>query len=181
VKFKHGLTVMRCQPFHIGHKRVIEIMLAECEKVTIVLGSIQEDSTHTNPFDFFERKEMLTNFFEDKIEVKGVPDLGQPSGWSKFVLTAIEGKFDAYYAGSNYDASSWAGSDLEVRVIPRNNQSFPYTSGTMIRNMCMNQDSRWMLHVPEVNWEIVKKLYTKYEFNQMGALAKPRSGGVSQK
>ena len=33
-KYKHGLSIMRAQPFHIGHAKMIDKMLRECEQVT---------------------------------------------------------------------------------------------------------------------------------------------------
>ena len=32
-KYKHGLTIMRAQPFHIGHALLIDRMLKDCERV----------------------------------------------------------------------------------------------------------------------------------------------------
>ncbi len=48
---------MRAQPFHIGHAKMIDKMLRECEQlVTIVLGSIQEQGTERNPLNYTTRK-----------------------------------------------------------------------------------------------------------------------------
>lgn len=55
-KYQHGLSIMRAQPFHIGHARLIDRMLRECEKVTIILGSIQEQGTERNPLNYTTRK-----------------------------------------------------------------------------------------------------------------------------
>ena len=55
-KYKHGLSIMRAQPFHIGHAKMIDKMLRECEQVTIVLGSIQEQGTERNPLNYTTRK-----------------------------------------------------------------------------------------------------------------------------
>lgn len=58
-QYRHGLAVMRAQPLHIGHEKVIRDMLAKCGKVTIILGSIQEQGTARNPFSYTERKQMI--------------------------------------------------------------------------------------------------------------------------
>ena len=55
-KYKHGLSIMRAQPFHIGHDKIIKQMLRDCERVTIILGSIQEQGTERNPLNYTTRK-----------------------------------------------------------------------------------------------------------------------------
>lgn len=182
-RYKHGLAVMRCQPFHIGHKRLIDRMLSECEMVTIVLGSIQESGTETNPFSFFERKQMIkdTYKFADRSPiVTGLCDLGDPPNWARFVLDYMKDfsvvGVDAYYAGSKSDLSCWESKyGIETILMPRNNEDYPYSSGTMIRNMIMNQDVRWRLYVPEPAQTIVKRLFEKHRWNQMGHLSEARS------
>ncbi len=179
-RYKHGLAVMRCQPFHIGHKRIIDRMLKECELITIVIGSIQEKDTELNPFNFPDRKEMVMQVYAHKgIFVTGLPDLGDPPNWGAFVLDHVNElcntPVDVYYAGTKADLSCFTKKDVEIIEIPRNNESFPYVSGTMIRNMCETQDIRWMLYVPEQSHEIVKKLFEKYRFKNIGRLSEARS------
>ena len=60
-KYEHGLTIMRAQPFHIGHQKLIDKMLNDCERVTVVLGSIQEQGTARNPLNYTTRKKMIQN------------------------------------------------------------------------------------------------------------------------
>jgi len=180
-KYQHGLSVMRCQPFHIGHKRIIDQMMKECELVTIVLGSIQEKGTETNPFNFIDRKEMVMQVYARKgLFVTGLPDLGDPPNWGAFVLDHVNEMcdiypVDVYYAGTKNDLSCFANKDLKIVEIARNNESFPYVSGTMIRNMCLNQDVRWMLYVPEEAQEIAKDLFEKYRLKSVGQLSQARS------
>lgn len=52
-QYRHGLAVMRAQPLHIGHEKVIRDMLAKCGKVTIILGSIQEQGTGTQSVQLY--------------------------------------------------------------------------------------------------------------------------------
>ena len=68
-KYKHGLCVMRAQPFHIGHQKIIDKMLQECELVTIALGSIQESHTERNPFDYSTRRQMIENVYKNSSEM----------------------------------------------------------------------------------------------------------------
>ena len=55
-KYVAGLAVMRAQPLHIGHIKLINRMLDECKKVIILLGSVQEQGTERNPYPYVLRK-----------------------------------------------------------------------------------------------------------------------------
>lgn len=70
-QYWHGLAVMRAQPLHIGHEKVIRDMLAKCGKVTIILGSIQEQGTARNPFSYTERKQMIKTCSIPKPKARG--------------------------------------------------------------------------------------------------------------
>lgn len=97
-QYRHGLAVMRAQPLHIGHEKVIRDMLAKCGKVTIILGSIQEQGTARNPFSYTERKQMIKNVFNAETESKrlrviGLFDINNPTEWGKFVLDFLKEAF----------------------------------------------------------------------------------------
>ena len=90
-KYKHGLCIMRAQPFHIGHQKIIDQMLNECERVTIALGSIQEQGTERNPFNYTTRKKMIQNIYRshpryDLLKIIGLFDINNPAEWGEFVL-----------------------------------------------------------------------------------------------
>lgn len=182
-KYKHGLTCMRCQPLHIGHERIIDQMLEECDYMTVVLGSVQEKGTQSNPFTYEERRDMLYQTFKGKkIFVTGLPDINDPPNWAKFVLDHVERldgtSVDAYYAGSQQDLSCWSGrvsDSIKLVEIPRSNQEFPYVSGTMVRNMMENQDVRWQLYVPKAVRPIADRLFRTYYWNQKGHLSEAKS------
>ena len=53
-KYNHSFIVSRFQPFHNGHKSLIDKMLNESKYGTIVLGLIQESRTDKNPFNIEE-------------------------------------------------------------------------------------------------------------------------------
>ena len=174
MKYKHGVAVARCQPFHIAHARLISKMLSECEHVTIVLGSIQEHGTVKNPFSYADRKKMITNVYRntpdwDRLTVTGLADLNSEREWADYVLDHVgdihsEREIaypDAYYCGSHYDGHWFRNTKLKLEMLDRTTQDFPYCSGTLVRDMCTYQDVRWKLYIHEVNWEIVKNLHDR--------------------
>lgn len=158
-KYKSGLAVMRAQPPHIGHEKLIRRMLSECEKITIILGSVQEQGTARNPYSYTQRKAMLLSIFtpeeQAKMKVLGIFDINNPTEWSSFVLDFIKESMpeiirpDVYYAGSDYDAQ-WFRKDFDNIVIDnRVDYDFPYVSGSMVRDMITIGDQRWHNFVPQ--------------------------------
>ncbi|MFR8205008.1 MAG: hypothetical protein ACLU99_00770 [Alphaproteobacteria bacterium] len=100
---------MRAQPLHIGHERVLRDMLEKCARVTVILGSIQEQGTARNPFTYLTRKQMILNIFQNetaRLKVMGLFDINNPTQWSDFVLDFMRenmpewGTPDVYYAGA---------------------------------------------------------------------------------
>lgn len=158
-KYQSGLAVMRAQPPHIGHEKLIRRMLSECDKITIILGSVQEQGTERNPYSYTQRKAMLQKIFSKeenaRLKILGIFDINNPTEWSSFVLDFIKESMpdvirpDVYYAGSAYDAQ-WFHKDFANIVIEnRVDYSFPYVSGSMVRDMIKIGDKRWHNFVPQ--------------------------------
>jgi len=180
---KHGLAVMRCQPFHNGHKRIVDRMLKECEKVTIVLGSIDKKDKR-NPFPFHDRKKMIKNIYNDgedsdwftRIVVLGVPDINNDLEWARYILKSVEDHYvdnrnvvdyvppDAYYTGSKYDARWYIEKRMKINLVDRTDKAFPLASATMIRDLCEYGDDRWKDYTPEKNHELIDKWVTRIQF-----------------
>ena len=130
-QYRHGLAVMRAQPLHIGHEKVIRDMLAKCGKVTIILGSIQEQGTARNPF-----RKFVLDFLKEAF-----PDLEKP---------------DVYFAGSAYDAQWFKNIFAHFEIIDRTDYCFPYVSGSMVRDMITIGDRRWKDFVNPCNHAAVE-------------------------
>ena len=159
---------MRAQPFHIGHQKIINKMLQECELVTVALGSIQEAYTEHNPFDFGTRQQMIENVYRDsqefnRLNICGIEDINNPPRWGEYVLSCIKDYFsqdilpDVYYAGSEEDASLLKPYFAHTIIVDRNDKSFPYVSGTMVRDMIKQKDNRWKNFVPFENHNLIEE------------------------
>lgn len=174
--YNHGIAVMRCQPFHIGHERIVDTMLSKCDRITIVLGSTNVKDTK-NPWPFHDRKKMIKNIYGEtaawkKMQILGAPDINDDLRWPKFILDDIVKEHyvdqlemkdypevDAYFAGSRFDSRWFEKEKLSVEVIERTDQEFPYVSGTMVRDMGTMQDSRWKLYIHKSNHELIQKYF----------------------
>lgn len=64
-----ALFIGRFQPFHNGHLWVIKKILAENERVIIVIGSSQENFMSSDPFTAGERYQMI----EASLSAAGIP------------------------------------------------------------------------------------------------------------
>jgi len=171
-KFKHGLAVMRAQPFHIGHQRLVNQMLKECELVTIILGSIQEKETKRNPFDYDTRKQMIQNIYQKtedyhRLTITGLSDINDSSKWGNFVIQFLKQNFpdlpypDAYYAGAEYDSNWFDGIIKNICVVDRTDKNFPLITATMVREMLKIGDPCWKNFIDPINHHIVEEYSNK--------------------
>ena len=165
-KFKLGLAVMRAQPLHIGHQKLINRMLNECEKIIIMLGSVQEQGTDRNPYTYIQRKQMILNVFDnnkERITILGMFDINNPTQWADFVLDFLRESLphlptpDVYYAGSSYDAQWFEKTMSKIIIEDRVDYNFPYVSGSMVRDMIKIGDLRWRQFVPKEIHKIIEE------------------------
>ena len=167
-KFKSGLAVMRAQPPHIGHLKLINRMLDECEKITIILGSVQEQGTDRNPYTYIQRKQMIQKIFEntpdaERINILGMFDINNPTQWADFVLDFLKESLpniprpDVYYAGSEYDAQWFRNAFEHIQIENRVDYIVPYVSGSMVRDMLKIGDKRWKEYVPKAIHDMIEK------------------------
>ncbi len=172
-KYKHGFCIIRCQPFHIGHNRLIEKMMAECEHGTVLIGSAQESGTEKNPLAYFVRKKMVQNVWRhneayNRLRIIGVKDdISIP--WNYNVLETIRKEQseictpDVMYVGTQKEYLFFAHDVPHVEICSRTTQNFPFLSGNMVRDMIVLEDERWKNFVHPENYDLVKKYF--YEDN----------------
>lgn len=107
---KVGLAVMRVQPLHKGHTRLINNMCEDCQTVIVCLGSAQISRVENNPWTVDERKEMIKNVYGDRIKIVPLTDLGakHPMDWTNYIFDKLEKlgmkQPTDYYTGSVMDA-----------------------------------------------------------------------------
>lgn len=130
-KFDALVFIGRFQPFHNGHKAVIDAALQQAKEVVIVVGSSFQARNIRNPFTFEERKEMIdavyaTNMMENPLarasdsepyyvpRVKVVPVSDYPyddnkwiSAIQKVVDDAIPDAKDIGLIGHSKDSTSY--------------------------------------------------------------------------
>lgn len=129
----------RFQPFHNGHKAVIEAALEQAKEVVVVVGSSFAARNIRNPFTFEERKAMIKAVFQTD-RVKVVPVSDYPYDDNKWV-NAVQKVVDTTLlrslrkSGKPFDP---AVSKLDVGLIGHSKDSTSYY---------LNIFPRWKNHV----------------------------------
>ncbi|MBR5599623.1 MAG: adenylyltransferase/cytidyltransferase family protein [Alphaproteobacteria bacterium] len=172
-KYQHGICIIRCQPFHIGHDRLIKKMLKECQYATVVIGSAQESGTEKNPLPYFTRKKMIQNVYRQKEEysrlrILGVKDIINAS-WPNYVLESIKKdqpslpSADILYVGDANEYQVFKDIIPNMGLCSRTTQDFPFLSGNMVRDMILLRDERYKQFVHPENIKLIEKSFYEDE------------------
>jgi len=144
---KTALFIGRFQPFHNAHLSDIKLILKECNKVIIAIGSSQESATKENPFSYEERKEMIERTLKaHKIlnyNIIPIPDVNDDEKWVDHVKEIIP-EFDTVYTGNDFTEKLFKEKNIEVRKI----KLIPKINATEIRKRII-QGNDWKELVPK--------------------------------
>ncbi len=114
---QHRVFIGRFQPFHLGHKQVIDTAFEQCDHVIVLVGSANSPRTLKNPFSFEERAQMILGAFESLPAHKTLTCLPlndatyNDQRWLRYVQSAVASvtKDDHLVGiiGHNKDSSSY--------------------------------------------------------------------------
>lgn len=79
----------RFQPFHNGHKAVIDRALELAHKVVVVVGSSFSARNSRNPFTFDERKEMISSVFPKETLIMSNQDGSQVADMRRLFIVPV--------------------------------------------------------------------------------------------
>lgn len=161
-----SLAVMRLQPLHRGHCRLINRMIQDFEVVIVGIGSADKSRTSHNPFTIEERIEMVRNVFGKRVKIVPLEDIGLvdiTDEWCDYVLHKIESvglpRPTDYFCGSKAD-SLWYKYHFDgdhIHIRDRSSHNVP--PATEIRTAIQLRDDSWKEFVPVLNHEIVEQNY----------------------
>lgn len=133
-KSRVGLAVMRIQPLHKGHTRIINKMIEDYKTVILAIGSTQKSRERWDPWTFEERKQMVRNVYGDRLKIVQLQDLGtseNTDAWVEYVLDKIQKLGMApptdYYTGSQADAR-WYKNRFFMEGVSEWDSSDPFSS-----------------------------------------------------
>ena len=179
----------RFQPFHNGHKAVIDEALKQAKQVVICIGSSFAARNIRNPFTFEERKAMIEAVYKDTavdyIEIQTGPHVLEmqrrvlvvpisdypynDNKWIDAVQTAVESTVptakDIGLIGHSKDHTSYY---LSIFPEWKNHVEVPNVAGinaTDIREKLFNYNPDWDTHVPCYKYipSLPGELFTEYE------------------
>ena len=116
IMFDHLVFIGRFQPFHNGHKDIIDYALQHSKNVIILVGSATSPRTIRNPFTFDERKSMIDSVYKDhrrKITILPLSDIVyNDNKWVKSIQDIVSKNIDVLnpkigLIGHNKDNSSY--------------------------------------------------------------------------
>lgn len=112
-EFDFLVFIGRFQPFHQGHKAVIDEALKRAKRVIVVVGSAKGPRTLRNPFTFDERIQMIRGSYVDAAALAGdLPPLNrvlitpmldlpyQDQQWITNIQMSVQGLVVQYHSGA---------------------------------------------------------------------------------
>jgi nicotinamide-nucleotide adenylyltransferase len=162
-----SMCILRANPFHIGHLKILDIMEKETDELVVCIGSADKSYTPENPFSAEERERMirLSKKFSKKSTIVHVPDIND---YAKYVnhVEELSPEFEIVYTGNQIVKQLFENAGYGIRLL----QSNTYISGTLIRDM-MFKGQNWQELVPEGTVQVInecdginrlKDLYRKF-------------------
>lgn len=150
-----ALFVIRAQPFHLGHLKVIRDILKKNSRVVIAIGSAQAKNTKRNPFSAREREEMISRALKavriKNYEIVRIPDLFNDQLWVARVNKVC--RYDFVYSMNPWTIRCFKRAGIRVRrhgLYRRKTCSGSEIRGSILKN------GNWKALVPKPVAEYIK-------------------------
>lgn len=119
-----GLVIGRFQPFHEGHRYLIEELASDVEEVVVGIGSEGRSHTRTNPFTSGERVRMVQDVL-DTVDATTylipISDVERNAVWVKHIETICP-SFDVAFTNNHLVERLFREDGYEVRGTPLHNR-----------------------------------------------------------
>lgn len=138
----------RFQPFHRGHRYLVEHIDEEVDEVVVGIGSEGQSHTLQNPFTSGERVQMVQNVLDEldaKTYLIPISDVDRNAVWVTHI-EAICPAFDVAYTNNHLVERLFAEAGYEVRGTPLQNREEYH--GAEIRERIVEGDP-WRDLVPD--------------------------------
>ena len=150
-----AIIIGRFQPFHLGHKKLIDFALKDYDKVIVVIGSHKKARNIKNPWTAEERQDMISNTMNsDRIQFVLMRDyLYNDDLWIVDLQTKISQITDKddqitivghYHDNSSYYLKLFPNFDCKLV------ENFDEVQqATYLRNSYFTHDNEWEKHVSD--------------------------------
>jgi len=145
-----GLVVGRFQPFHNGHRALVQHALERCGSVVVGIGSSAAKPGVRHPFTAAERRQMVAAAFPREVAAglvtfADIPDLHDPPRYARHAL-ALTGPVDAVFGNDDATLDLFEAAGLRVErpgLVDRARHE-----GKAIRALLAADDAAWRKLVP---------------------------------
>ncbi len=152
-----GFLVGRFQPFHDGHRQLVEAIADEVDELVIGIGSAGDSHSVHNPFTAGERIMMITKTLESldiTTYVVPIEDLNRNSVWVSHV-ESMSPRFDIAYSNNPLVNRLFEEAGVEVKQTGMFNRE--ELKGSEIRDL-MVDGGDWRSYVPEPVAETIDEI-----------------------
>lgn len=156
-KYPVGLIIGRFQPFHNGHRHLIQVALDKVDVIIIGIGSSNVKNAN-NPFSYSKRKQMLHLFIKkekigDKVlQIVPLPDVPDDDVWLKRVTSEVK-NFDVVIGNNDWTNGIFKNAGYKVLGILHKKRDF--WQGKNIRAL-IQKGGEWQMHVPRYLVKYIK-------------------------
>jgi nicotinamide-nucleotide adenylyltransferase len=161
-----GLVVGRFQPFHNGHKALVQAALEQCVNVVVGIGSANGKPSLKNPFSLEERRAMVASVFakevaDGTVTTIALPDINNPPRYADHVV-GLTGPISKVFG--NDDATLTLFEDAGLPVVRTGLVDRQRFEASTIRMQLAEGDAAWRKAVPPGvaalldKWEAGKRL-----------------------
>jgi nicotinamide-nucleotide adenylyltransferase len=157
VETTRGILIGRFQPFHRGHRRVVDNVIEDIDELIIGVGSADASHEPRNPFTAGERIMMIHNTLEPldaTTYVVPLDDMDRNSVWVSHVQS-MSPWFDVAYSNNPLVVRLFQEDGVEVQqteMFDREN-----LKGSKIRELMLIDDG-WEQYVPEAVVQVVEEI-----------------------
>ena len=152
-----GFYIGRFQPFHDGHRRMVEEIAAEVDELVLGIGSAGDSHTTRNPFTAGERVMMVTKAVANlpvTTYVVPIEDLDRNSVWVSHVQS-MSPRFDVAYSNNPLVIRLFEEAGVEVRSSPMFRRDV--LEGTELRDRMIRGES-WESLVPPAVADVIAEI-----------------------
>ena len=133
-KFDLLVFIGRFQPFHLEHKRIIDVALTQSKYVLVLVGSSGKSRTIRNPFTFDERTNMIAGSYNEsdrnRIIIKPLFDKTyNDAAWINQVQTLV--RTNAIDAVNDFGFPNAGHADAKVGLIGASKDQSSYMTALM--------------------------------------------------
>lgn len=165
-----AVYIGRFQPFHEGHRSVVERYLARFDSLVIAVGSTDKSREQKNPLNFEERKRLIRSCYPD-LEVSAIDDEGKTEEGNRRWAEKLGEKTGADTVITRNDlVKELVREHTKMDVVEPEKIGPDSYSGTEVRRRIQSGEE-WRYLVPDCCQEeidsmkeIIEEVGIKYEF-----------------